>query len=184
MRFIPVSVEGAYVIELEPVGDERGSFARIWCEQEFADAGLTAHLSQCSISRNTHAATLRGLHYQLYPNEEAKLVRCTRGAIYDVVLDLRPESETYLKWHAVELSPENGSALFIPEGCAHGFQTLTDDSEVLYLISHPYAPESSTGVRWDDPVFGIEWPPAASRTMSEKDRSWPDWPDYDATRAV
>ena len=175
MRFMPTSVDGAYVVELEPVGDERGLFARIWCEQEFADAGLTAHLSQCSISRNTHAATLRGMHYQLHPNEEAKLVRCTRGAIYDVVLDLRPESATYLAWHAAELSPENGAALFVPEGCAHGFQTLTDDSEVLYLISHPYAPKSATGVRWDDPAFGIEWPSAESRTMSEKDRAWPDY---------
>jgi dTDP-4-dehydrorhamnose 3,5-epimerase len=175
MRFTPTSVEGAYVVELEPVGDERGTFARIWCEQEFADEGLTAHLSQCSISRNTHASTLRGMHYQLHPHEEAKLVRCTRGAIYDVVLDLRPGSPTFLKWHAAELSPENGDALYIPEGCAHGFQTLTDDAEVLYLISHPYVPESSTGVRWDDPAFEIEWPEAKSRTMSEKDRAWPDF---------
>ena len=175
MRFTPTGVEGAYVVELEPVGDERGSFARIWCEQEFAAAGLTAHLSQCSISWNTHAATLRGMHYQRQPDEEAKLVRCTRGAIYDVVLDLRPDSQTFLKWHAAELSPENGDALYIPEGCAHGFQTLTDDSEVLYLISHPYVPESSTGVRWDDPAFGIEWPAAESRTMSDRDHDWPDY---------
>jgi dTDP-4-dehydrorhamnose 3,5-epimerase len=175
MQFTPTSVDGAYLVRLEPVGDERGSFARIWCEQEFADAGLTAHLSQCSISRNMHAGTLRGMHYQLHPHEEAKLVRCTRGAIYDVVLDLRPESPTYLKWQAAGLSPENGDALFVPEGCAHGFQTLTDDSEVLYLISHPYTPDSSTGVRWDDPAFGIDWPAAESRTMNEKDRSWPDY---------
>ncbi len=176
MLFTRTDIEGVVVVGLEPFGDERGSFARIWCEEELAEHGLTAHLSQCSLSRNTHAGTLRGLHFQRAPHEEAKLVRCVRGAIFDVALDLRPGSPTHRRWFGVELSAENGLALFVPEGCAHGFQTLTDDSEVLYLISHPYTADAASGVRWDDPAFAIAWPDAPARTLSDRDR---DWPDYD-----
>jgi dTDP-4-dehydrorhamnose 3,5-epimerase len=175
MRFTATDIEDAYVLDLEPFHDTRGMFARIWAEEELAAHGLTASLSQCSISRNRRSGTLRGMHYQRPPDEEAKLVRCTRGAIFDVVLDLRAGSPTLGRWYGVELTAEEGSALFVPEGCAHGFQTLVDDTEVLYLISKPYAPESATGVRWDDPAFGIAWPPAGERTMSDRDRSWPDW---------
>ena len=180
MKFVETGIESAVVVELEPFVDERGMFARIWCAEEFAAAGLTASLSQCSISRNPRAGTLRGMHYQHAPHEEAKLVRCTRGAIYDVVLDLRDGSPTFGKWHAVELTPESGAALFIPEGCAHGFQTLVDDSEVLYMISHPYAPDAAAGVRYDDPAFAISWPVADGITISDRDRSYPD---YDSLRS-
>lgn len=175
MRFTETEIPQVVVIDLDPFRDERGMFARIWCEDELAAQGLTSHLSQCSISRNTGAATLRGLHYQRAPHQEAKLVRCTRGAVYDVAVDLRRDSPTYRRWFGTELSAANGRALFVPEGCAHGFQTLAEDTEILYLISHPYVPEASTGVRWDDPAFGIEWPRAAKRTISDRDRAWPDY---------
>ena len=175
MRFLETEIPGAYVLELEPYADERGSFARIWCRDELAAHGLTAELSQSSISRNRKAGTLRGMHFQRAPHQEAKLVRCTRGAIFDVVLDLRPGSPAYTSWFGVELDAETGSALYVPEGCAHGFQTLVDDTEVLYFISRPYAPEASTGVRWDDPAFGIEWPGTAQRTMSDRDSAWADF---------
>jgi dTDP-4-dehydrorhamnose 3,5-epimerase len=175
MRFIATDIPGAYLLELEPFHDERGMFARIWCEEELAEHGLTSSLSQCSISRNTRAGTLRGLHFQGPPHEEAKLVRCTRGAIYDVVLDLRADSPAHGTWFAAELTAENGSGLYVPEGCAHGFQTLVDDTEVLYLISRPYVPAAATGVRWDDSAFAIAWPPVEERTLSERDRSWSDY---------
>jgi dTDP-4-dehydrorhamnose 3,5-epimerase len=174
MRFLETELPGAYVLELEPYLDARGSFARIWCADELAAHGLTAGLAQCSISHSHRAGTLRGLHYQRAPHQEAKLVRCTRGAIFDVIVDLRPESPTYTSWFGVELDAERGSALYVPEGCAHGFQTLVEATEVLYLISSPYQPQAAAGVRWDDPAFGIEWPPAATRTISDRDRSWPD----------
>ncbi len=175
MRFVETEIAGAYVLELEPHVDERGSFARIWCAEELAERGLTAELAQCSISRNPRAGTLRGLHYQRPPHEEAKVVRCTRGAIFDVLVDLRPGSPTRGAWFGTELDAERGAALYVPEGCAHGYQTLVDDSEVLYLISHRYTPSAAAGVRWDDPAFGIRWPPAARRTISARDRSWPDY---------
>ncbi len=168
-------LSGAYVVDLEPFTDERGSFARIWCADELAAHGLTARLSQASISSNVRAGTLRGMHFQRPPHEEAKVVRCTRGAVYDVVLDLRRDSPMHGRWFAAELSAENGSAVFIPEGCAHGFQTLVDDTEVLYLISTAYAPGAAAGVRWDDPAFAIAWPDAAERTISGRDREWTDY---------
>lgn len=175
MRFRETGIAGAVVVELEPFIDERGMFARIWCADEFAEEGLTSTLSQCSISRNPHAWTLRGMHYQTAPHEEAKLVRCTQGAIFDVVLDLRERSSTFGQWFGIELNPGDGAALFIPEGCAHGFQTLVDDSDVLYMISRPYVPDSAAGVRYDDPAFGIEWPRTTGMTISERDRAWPDY---------
>jgi dTDP-4-dehydrorhamnose 3,5-epimerase len=176
VRFVETELEGVFVVELEEHVDERGSFARTWCRDEMAAAGLTSELAQCSLSRNRVAGTLRGLHFQRAPHEEAKLVRCTRGAIFDVAVDLRPGSPTRGRWVGVELNPDDGSALYVPEGCAHGFQTLLDDTDVAYMISTPYAPEASAGVRWDDPLIAIDWPEvAAVRTISERDRSLPSY---------
>ena len=175
MRFVPTELDGAYLLELERYEDERGFFARTWCRDELGDHGLVADLAQSSISRNARAGTLRGMHFQTAPHEEAKLVRCTRGAIYDVIVDLRPGSPTHAEWIGVELEGERGTALYVPKGFAHGFQTLVDGAEVLYMISDPYVPEASSGVRWDDPAFGIEWPPAAERTISARDLAWPDY---------
>jgi dTDP-4-dehydrorhamnose 3,5-epimerase len=174
MRLVPIPIQGAYLVELEPHADERGFFARAWCGTEFAHLGLDPELAQVSISRNTRAGTLRGLHFQRYPHEESKLVRCTQGSIFDVVADLRPGSPTLGRWFGAELDAESGRALFVPKGCAHGFQTLTDGADVLYLISVPYAPEAADGVRWDDQTLGIEWPFAPERTISERDRAWPE----------
>jgi dTDP-4-dehydrorhamnose 3,5-epimerase len=175
MRFVETPVAGAVVVELDHHRDERGFFARVWDPHELSGAGLTSALAQASISRSTRAGTLRGMHFQRPPHEEAKLVRCVRGAIFDVVLDLRRDSPTYLRWHGVRLDEDNGKALYVPEGCAHGLQTLANDTDVLYLISRPFVPEASDGVRWDDPVFGIEWPDAPERTIGHRDRSWPDY---------
>jgi dTDP-4-dehydrorhamnose 3,5-epimerase len=175
MRFLETEIEGVVIVELESHVDDRGSFARTWCRDEMAAAGLTSQLAQCSVSRNPHAGTLRGLHYQRAPHEEAKLVYCTRGALFDVAVDLRPNSPTHGKWVGLELDADAGRGLFIPEGCAHGFQTLVDESHIAYMISAPYVPEAGGGVRWDDPWFGIEWPPARRRLLNERDRAWPDY---------
>jgi dTDP-4-dehydrorhamnose 3,5-epimerase len=174
-RLTPIT--GAFVIEPERLDDERGHFARTYCRQQFEEHGLDPAIAQCSISFNARAGTLRGMHYQADPYAEAKLVRCTRGAICDVALDLRRDSPSYLRWYAVELSEEDGCALFVPAGCAHGFQTLRQESEILYQISVPYEPSAAHGVRWDDPAFGIEWPdpPAGGRTISERDAAYPDY---------
>ena len=168
-------ISGAFVVEPEPIPDERGSFARIFDEAEFAEHGLDTAFGQWSVSFNERAGTLRGMHFQREPHAETKLVRCTRGALYDVIVDLRPGSPAFRRWTAVELSADNRCALYIPKGLAHGFQTLVDETEVAYAISEPYDPESADGVRWDDPAFGIDWPAAEERVMSEKDRSWPDF---------
>ena len=177
MRFTETPVAGALVVEPEPIEDERGFFARTFSVEEFAARGLDTRVDQCSVSFNARAGTLRGMHYQEAPHGETKLVRCTRGGIYDVALDLRPGSPTYLRWAGVELSADDGRALYIPEGCAHGFQSLADGTEVLYQISTPYVPSAARGVRWDDPAFGIDWPPAPAggRTMSERDAEYPDF---------
>lgn len=175
MKFAETEIPGAFVVELEPVADERGSFARVWCEDELGELGLNPKLAQASVSRNVRAGTLRGLHYQRAPNEEAKLVRCLRGALFDVVVDLRPDSPAFMRWFGVELDEESGKGLYIPEGCAHGFQTLVDDTTVLYFISQRYEPQAADGVRWDDPAFAVQWPPAAERTISGRDRAWPDF---------
>ena len=176
MKFTPTKLAGAFVIELERHDDERGFFARTWCRDEFADHGLVPHLAQCSLSRNASSGTLRGMHYQSAPHEETKLVRCTAGAIFDVIIDLRPESQTYGEWLGVELRADDGNALYVPKGFAHGFQTLVDEADVLYMIADPYVPEAASGVRWDDPAFGIEWPHAERRTISDRDRAWRDYP--------
>ena len=175
MRFVPTRLAGAFVVELEPITDVRGFFARMWSADELTSHGLDANLAQCSLSRNTRAGTLRGLHLQTEPHAEVKLVRCTRGALYDVIVDLRPDSETYCQWVGFELNSREGSALYVPKGFAHGFQTLEDETDVLYMISDAYVPAAATGVRWNDPTFGIEWPIASTRTMSDRDRSWPDY---------
>jgi dTDP-4-dehydrorhamnose 3,5-epimerase len=175
MRFVPTELEGAYLIEAEPHHDERGSFARTWSREELAGLGLSSEIAQCSISRSPRAGTLRGLHFQRPPHQEVKVVRCTRGSMYDVIVDLRPESPTLAAWLAVELDSERATALYVPAGFAHGFQTLTNDVEVLYMMSHPYVPEAASGVRWDDTLFGIDWPPTSERTISLRDRSWPDY---------
>ena len=176
MKLVPLLLPNAYRIEVEPVSDDRGFFARTWCAEQLAALGLNANVSQCSISFNAKVGTLRGMHYQAAPREEAKVVRCTQGAIYDVLLDLRPESPTYLRWVAEELDARNRHALYIPEGVAHGFQTLTDEAEVFYQISEGYQPELARGVRWDDPAFGIVWPDSV-RTISQRDREYPDFPN-------
>jgi dTDP-4-dehydrorhamnose 3,5-epimerase len=167
-------LEGAYIVEPEPVVDERGFFARTFGVAELAAAGLDAEVSQCSLSFNRRAGTLRGMHYQQAPHAESKLVRCTAGVVYDVILDLRPESATFRRWFSVELSSENRLSLFIPKGFAHGFQTLTDAAEVYYQISVPYEPSAARGVRWNDPAFDIDWP-EAKRVISERDASYPDF---------
>jgi dTDP-4-dehydrorhamnose 3,5-epimerase len=174
MIFRDTGIGGAWVIEPERLEDERGFFARTWDTEEFADRGLSPDVAQCSISYNRVRGTLRGLHYQVAPHEEAKLVRCTAGAIFDVVVDLRPDSSTFRGWFGVELSAENRLALYVPEGCAHGFLTLDDECEVHYQISQLYVPEAASGVRWDDPAFGITWPGEVV-VMNERDRSYPDF---------
>lgn len=175
MKFTETKLKGAYIIEPELITDERGFFARSWCQQEFEKRGLNPKLVQCNISFNHKKGTLRGMHYQAKPYEEAKLVRCTKGGIYDVIIDLRAESPTFKQWDAVELTAENYQMLYVPEGFAHGFQTLVDNSEVFYQISEFYHPESARGVRWDEPIFGIEWPDEERRVISDKDGIYPDF---------
>jgi dTDP-4-dehydrorhamnose 3,5-epimerase len=175
--FRETAIDGAFVVEPERIEDERGFFARTFCAEEFRAHGLDARVAQSNTSFNRRTGTLRGMHWQQAPHGEAKLVRCTRGAIFDVAIDLRRDSPTHRCWAAAELTEDNGLALFVPVGCAHGFQTLADDSEVLYLMSTPYVPGSGRGVRWDDSAFGIEWPepPPDGRTISERDASYPDF---------
>jgi dTDP-4-dehydrorhamnose 3,5-epimerase len=174
VKFTPTDLPGVYLIDLEPIEDERGFFARSWCSEVFVANGLDGNLEQCNISFNRYKGTLRGMHFQAEPHGEAKLVRCTLGAIYDVAVDLRPDSPTYLCHVGAELSAENRRALFIPEGLAHGFQTLTAESEVFYQMSRAYVPGAARGVRWNDPVFAIAWPDD-ERVISERDKSWPDY---------
>ena len=173
MKFFPLGMVGAFRIELERLEDERGCFARTWCEREARDHGLDPRVSQCSLSRNRSKGTLRGMHFQLAPHAEAKLVRCTRGALLDVIVDLRPGSPTRCQWEAVELTQDNNVEIYIPEGFAHGFQTLRDDTEVVYQISEFHHPGSAGGYRWDDPAFGIRWP--LEPILSPRDAAYPDF---------
>jgi dTDP-4-dehydrorhamnose 3,5-epimerase len=172
LKILPTPLSGAFVIELERLEDERGFFARSFCQEEFRAHGLDPVVAQCNVSFNRKRGTLRGLHYQAEPHAEAKLVRCTRGAIWDVIVDLRESSSTARKWHSVELTAENRRALYVPKGFAHGFQTLADDSEVLYQISEFYHPESARGVRWDDRTLAIPWP-IKEAVISPRDRAFP-----------
>jgi dTDP-4-dehydrorhamnose 3,5-epimerase len=167
---------GAWVVEPDLLGDERGWFARTYDEAEFVARGMAPVGIQCNASFNARRDTLRGMHFQTEPHGEVKLVRCVRGAIFDVAVDLRPDSPAYRRWHGVELTADNRCAFYIPTGIAHGFQTLTDDVEVHYMMGSVYVPEAASGVRWDDPAFGIEWPePASERTIAEKDLAYPDF---------
>ncbi|HEY2617231.1 MAG TPA: dTDP-4-dehydrorhamnose 3,5-epimerase [Acetobacteraceae bacterium] len=174
MRFEELKLAGAFVVAPERHRDARGWFARTFCRDEFAAHGLIVDFAQCSASFNARRGTLRGLHFQRAPHAETKLVRCTRGAVQDVLLDLRPGSTTFRCWHAVELSEANGVAVYIPAGVAHGFQALTDGSEVFYQIAERHVPESSAGVRWDDPAFSIDWP-IRSPILSQRDASYADF---------
>lgn len=174
MRFLETKLPGVFEIHLELAADERGFFTRSWCQKEFGDHGLSSKLVQCSISLSTRRGTLRGIHYQAAPFAETKVVRCISGAIYDVVLDLRRESPTFKEWFAMVLSADNRHSLYIPEGCAHGFLTLTDESEILYQMSEFYNPEAGRGVRWNDPSFQIAWPEKVE-VISERDRTYADF---------
>jgi dTDP-4-dehydrorhamnose 3,5-epimerase len=172
MFFRDTDVLGAMVIDPSPREDDRGQFMRVWCAREFAEHGLHFAPAQANMGFSFYKGTVRGMHFQEAPALEAKLVRCTRGAIYDVVLDLRPDSRTYRKWYGAELSAENGRMLYLPEECAHGYQTLQDDTEMHYMASEFYTPSAARGVRFDDPAFAIKWPLAAT-LLSEQDRNWP-----------
>lgn len=172
MNFLPCDVDGAFVIEPDPRADERGRFMRAWCRREFDEQGIAFTPLQANMALSVERGTIRGLHYQVTPALEAKLVRCTRGALYDVVVDLRPGSPTYMAWHGVELTPGNGRMLYLPEGCAHGCQALVDETEIHYMASAFYSPDHARGRRHDDPAFGVRWPLAVSR-ISEQDRHWP-----------
>jgi dTDP-4-dehydrorhamnose 3,5-epimerase len=175
MIFVPLEIDGAFLIDIEPLGDERGFFARSWCHEEFARRGLATEVRQTNIAYTSRRGTLRGLHYQAFPHEEAKLVRCTRGAAYAVALDLRPGSRSQARWVAAELTAENRRAMYVPPGCAQGYQTLADETEIYYQMSQAYVPQAARGVRFDDPAFALRWPLDVT-VISGKDRSWPDYP--------
>lgn len=174
MKFHETELEGAYIIELEKLEDSRGFFARTFCQKELEDHGLAPTVAQANVSSNAKAGTLRGMHYQLPPYEEAKLIRCTRGALYDVIVDLRPDSVSYKRWLGVELTANNYRMLYVPANFAHGFITLEDDTEAIYFVSEFYTPGSERGLRWDDSQFNIKWPHPVD-VISEKDASWPDF---------
>jgi dTDP-4-dehydrorhamnose 3,5-epimerase len=174
MIFTKTNLEGAFVIEIQKLEDERGFFARAFCQREFQENGLNPNMAQCNISYNKQKGTLRGMHFQAAPYQEAKLVRCMQGAIYDVIVDLRPESETYMEHFAIQLMANNYNALYVPEGFAHGFLTLEDNTNVFYQMSEFYAPGYARGFRWNDPAFNIEWP-YEIHLISERDNNYPDY---------
>ncbi|HKR01613.1 MAG TPA: dTDP-4-dehydrorhamnose 3,5-epimerase [Pyrinomonadaceae bacterium] len=173
MHFTETKLSGAFLIDPEKFEDERGFFALSWSQREFMERGLNPCLVECNVSFNKSKHTLRGMHYQASPHAQAKVVRCTRGAVFDVIIDLRAESATFHQWVGVELTANNCRLLYVPEGFAHGFQTLVDDTEIFYQMAEYYAPEAGRGVRWDDPAFGIEWPAADERIINRRDRSHP-----------
>jgi dTDP-4-dehydrorhamnose 3,5-epimerase len=177
LRFVATTLPGVWVLELAPHCDDRGFFARTWCAEAFRRHGLHSQPVQTNLSSTRLAGTVRGLHYQRHPAAEAKLVRCLRGGLFDVALDLRPTSPTRGRWFAIELTADNRRALYVPEGCAHGFQALTDHCEAFYQVSHAYAPEAEAGVRYDDPAFAVAWPLTVTR-VSPKDAAWPDFPEF------
>lgn len=174
MKFAPMPIPGAFEIEFEPKGDARGSFGRLWCRDEFAAHGIAIDMVQASVSHNAAAGTVRGMHFQLPPSREGKLVRCERGRLYDVIIDLRPNEPTFGRHHAVTLDAERRNAIYVPPGVAHGFQTLADDCDVFYMMSDFYRPELQSGVRWNDAAFGIAWPLAAA-TVLARDAAYPDF---------
>ena len=175
MIFRESKLKGAFTIELQKMEDHRGFFARMWCSKEFKAQGLRANFVQINLSFNKYRGTIRGLHYQTAPNVEAKLFRCTRGAIYNVIIDLRPESPTFLQWDGFKLSAENHKMLYVPENFANGYQALSDNTEVFYLVSQFYSPDSEKGIRYNDPAFTIEWPEKVDLVVSDKDSNWPDY---------
>jgi dTDP-4-dehydrorhamnose 3,5-epimerase len=172
MKFSPTPLNGAFLIELEPRADARGMFARAFCAQEFAAHGLETIFVQANVSSNVHAGTVRGMHFQRAPHAEVKLVRCTKGAIYDVIVDMREASSSYMRWFGAELTEENGAMMYVPKGFAHGYQSLSDGATVFYMVSAFYAPQSEGGLRYDDPRLSIAWPRAAA-DISDKDATWP-----------
>lgn len=177
MNLLETPLAGAFVVELKRLEDERGHFARTFDAELFAQHGMDTRVSQCNLSSNRLAGTLRGMHFQAAPHGEAKLVRVVRGAVFDAIVDLRRDSPTHRRWFGLELTEDNDRALFVPDGFAHGFQTLADDTEMLYMMSTPFVPGAGSGVRWDDPAFGIEWPepPPAGRVISQRDAEYPDF---------
>ena len=175
MIFTETKLPGAYVVDLQERHDNRGFFARAWCRNELQDQGIPMQVVQANLAHTEKRGTLRGMHYQIPPHAELKFFRCIRGGIYDVMLDLRPESPTFGQWLGIELSAENRRAVYIPAGFAHGYQTLTDDAEVFYMVSEAYAPGAESGIRWNDPAFGIEWPITENLILSDKDLNWPDY---------
>ena len=184
MKFHETPLNGAYLIELERRGDDRGFFARFFCEKEFDAAGAETRFVQINNSLSARKGTLRGMHYQLAPSAEVKVVRCLKGSLYDVIADLRPDSPTFGQWFGAELNAENRLMMYVPRGCAHGLLTLADDTEALYLVSDSYAPDRERGMRFDDPWLGIKWP-IAPVEISPKDRAWPDFdPDYHGVEAL
>ncbi len=182
MIFTETELKGAFLIDVEKMEDHRGFFARTWCRNEFEERGLNAHVAQANVSYNRKMGTLRGMHYQEAPFEESKLVRCTRGAAYDVIIDLRPDSPTCRKWFGVELTPDNYRMIYVPEGFAHGFQTLEDNTEIVYQVTQLYVPGAERGVRWNDPAFNIRWPREV-QVISSKDAAWPDYGDQGSLHA-
>lgn len=183
MRFIETPLEGAWIVELEPIRDDRGFFSRVFCAEEFRDHGLEPELVQGNMSFNQVSGTLRGMHYQLPPATETKFMRCTRGAIFDAIIDLRPDSPSYLQSYGVELTADNRRALYVPGLFGHGYMSLTDDTEVIYFVNEFYAPGHERGLRWNDPIVDIEWPMSVS-VVSEKDASWPDFSPEEHAREI
>ena len=181
MIFKETGLQGAYIIEPERIEDSRGFFARAWCQKEFEKAGLETNFVQCNLSFNVSRGTVRGMHFQKHPYEEVKLVRCTKGEIFDVIVDLEPTSATYLKWFGIHLSEKNHKMLYVPKNYAHGYQTLCDESEIFYQVSQFYVPGSEGGLRWDDPELAIQWPITSPITISDKDKNWPDFSDLHET---
>jgi len=175
LKFEKTPLSGSYVIDVEPISDERGFFSRVWCQREFTEHGLETGFVQTNLAGTRKKATIRGFHYQMGDDAEVKLVRCIKGSIFDVAIDLRKDSPSYGKWYGVELSADNHRMFYIPKGCAHGYQTLTEDSETLYQVSAFYAPGSERGIRWDDEYFSVDWPIKENINLSEKDRQWPDY---------
>ena len=174
MIFTETKLKGAYILDLEKHGDDRGFFARSFCKKEFEQYGLVSDVVQTNVSHSVKKGTLRGMHYQLAPHQETKLVRCTQGALHDVIIDLRKDSPTYKQWIGVELTADNHKMLFVPRDFAHGFLTLEEHTEITYEVSEFYTPEAESGLRWNDPAFGIEWP-ATVHEISDKDANWPDY---------
>lgn len=175
MVFKETSIAGAYLVDLKRIEDDRGFFARAWSSDEFAGMGLATVFPQMNLSLSVRKGTIRGFHYQKSPHEEAKFIRCVRGALFEVMIDLRPDSPTYLKWAGFEIRASDYQALYVPPGCARGVQTLEDNSEMLYMASASYQPGAEAGIRWDDPFFGVEWPDVGQRIVSDKDQAWPDF---------